>query len=78
MSCVIQAETIGYVSRVELISSLNILEALSYANFLVPGLNFSHHLIPKRKTIWTMLESNPASQLSKRARFPLCNCLSGK
>ena len=37
----------------------------------------SYHLIPERKTIWTMLGSNPARQLRKGARYPLCHHLSG-
>ena len=35
----------------------------------------SYHLIPDRKTIWTTLGSNPARQLCKQARYPLCHRL---
>ena len=42
------------------------------------GSILSYHLIPERKTFWTTLGSNPARQLRKRARYPLCHHLSGR
>ena len=43
----------------------------TWRHFIMTGPIFTYHLMQKRKTIWTLLWSNPGRLHSKRPRYPL-------
>ena len=43
----------------------------TWRHLIVTGSIFTYHLMPEKKTIWTLLWSNPGRLHSKRPRYPL-------